>query len=50
MPTVTIDGRLVEVPAGTNLIEAAKKARGPHSRISATTLPSRWWANVACAW
>jgi NADH-quinone oxidoreductase subunit G len=25
MPTLTIDGRSVEVPAGTNLIEAAKK-------------------------
>jgi len=25
MPTVTIDGRAVEVPAGTNLVDAALK-------------------------
>ena len=49
MPTVTIDGRTVEVEAGTNLIEAASRS-ACRSPTTATTRACRSSASAACAW
>ena len=50
MPKLTIDGKEIEVAAGTNLIEAARQARdrGAPLLLSPRRLPSP--ASAGCAW